>query len=114
MSNRNDEGSDVPPEFVGAESIDEVYTQVYLLNTAIRQGNDDDERTAESEYRQSGLSPFGEDDVIKRFESIIGQIRQNLESIAGENVKNYTISLTGSAPPSITLNITYTPDQQQE
>lgn len=104
-----DPNRNVPEEFRGADSIDEVYTQVYALNMALQQGQAENKPPSESEYQQSVFDSFDGGELFERFEALIGQIRENLESIVGESVESYTISMTGSMPPSVTLDITYNP-----
>lgn len=121
MSDRPDSDADatsgsdsIPPEFERAESVSEVYAQVFAINAALQQVVDAPSRESIDEERyESAAFEFLNtdlDDLTERVEAAIDAVERNMrEVVAHEHVESYTISLTGGVNPSITLDVTYTP-----
>jgi hypothetical protein len=118
MSDISNSVPEVPEAFDSADSVSEVYAQVFAINMALQQAISGNERAGDpdvdtdDEYGAAAFGFIGPNlgDITKRLEAAIGAIEENLrEVVSGENVVSYTVSFSGGVTPSITLDVTYGP-----
>ena len=109
----------VPQEFREADSVSEVYSQVFAINFALEVVTTDpnQELSRGDEYEAAAFDFLNTDieSLATRIKSAVDAIESNLREVVTEDyVDTYTISLSGGLPTAIKLDVTFKPSSDTD